>query len=398
MPEAQNALRGVIPEALLPTAQDLAGPIRLVEGHAMLGVVASRGTGEPHAVFALLDPEVTLRPLFAQGAAGYSVRVFRGSDELFRAAGGAEPLADPYWKTAEVGLDASPSWTVVVHPTSQLASRARRAAALVGLAAGITISALVAGFVLLAQLVRARGISLHRVDEDLRESIDETEREVTEVRELRGALETRVTERTAELNDTIVELETFNYSVSHDLRGPLGAVINFAAILAARTTEPTLDATAKDYLQRIVASANGGGLDDGCAARLLAAAAARSCTSARSTCAAGRRRARRARDARRRADACVIDRRSARRVRRREHDALHLHEPDFECLQVRRARERRPHVEIGGNAQGGRDRLLRPRSTASASTCASREKLFRVFERLHASRRATKATASGSRS
>jgi light-regulated signal transduction histidine kinase (bacteriophytochrome) len=78
---------------------------------------------------------------------------------------------------------------------------------------------------------------------------------VTEVRELRGALETRVTERTAVLQDTISELETFNYSVAHDLRSPMGAVINFAGIIA-HDHGAALDEEAKQYLRRISASAS----------------------------------------------------------------------------------------------------------------------------------------------
>lgn len=253
--EAQSALRSLIPVTLSP-GQILVGPTRLADGRAALGVLVSNGVQEQHAVFALMEPEVTLRPLFAQGAAGYSVRVLSGSDELFRApASGAAPPADRYWKTAEVALGAGSSWTVVVHPTALLGGGAR-SGAILALAAGVTIPALLAGLVLVAQLVRARGISLHRVDEDLRESIDETEREVTEVRELRGALETRVTERTALLQDTIEELETFNYSVAHDLRSPMGAVINLAGIID-HDFGTTLDPQAKDYLSRISTSATG---------------------------------------------------------------------------------------------------------------------------------------------
>jgi light-regulated signal transduction histidine kinase (bacteriophytochrome) len=71
---------------------------------------------------------------------------------------------------------------------------------------------------------------------------------------LSDELEARVGERTAALNETIVELETFNYSVSHDLRSPLGAISNFAAILGEDYRE-VLDSTAAEYLQRIVQSA-----------------------------------------------------------------------------------------------------------------------------------------------
>jgi light-regulated signal transduction histidine kinase (bacteriophytochrome) len=116
------------------------------------------------------------------------------------------------------------------------------------------ISALLATLVHVSQISRARAASLVRVDADLRESIDETEREGTEIRELRGALETRVTERTATMQETIEELETFNYSVSHDLRSPIGAVINFAAILQHDHGDQ-LDESARDCLDRIAKSA-----------------------------------------------------------------------------------------------------------------------------------------------
>lgn len=71
-----------------------------------------------------------------------------------------------------------------------------------------------------------------------------------EVVELNAHLEDRVAERTAELEALNRELETFAYSVSHDLRTPLRGISGFSQILADRYSDE-LDETGKNYLDRI---------------------------------------------------------------------------------------------------------------------------------------------------
>jgi signal transduction histidine kinase len=52
-----------------------------------------------------------------------------------------------------------------------------------------------------------------------------------EAREMNAILERRVEARTVELEDLVKELETFAYSVAHDLRAPLRAMHGFSQIL-----------------------------------------------------------------------------------------------------------------------------------------------------------------------
>jgi PAS domain S-box-containing protein len=78
--------------------------------------------------------------------------------------------------------------------------------------------------------------------------------DITERKKMQQVLEQTVEQRTAKLRETIHELETFSYSIVHDMRAPLRAMQGFSKVLLEEQG-PQLDEEGRDHLRRIEVSA-----------------------------------------------------------------------------------------------------------------------------------------------
>jgi signal transduction histidine kinase len=87
-------------------------------------------------------------------------------------------------------------------------------------------------------------ITLHQHERDKAEE---------KLKKLNEELETRVNERTSQLLAINKELESFSYSISHDLRAPLRAIYGFSQILSRRHRD-SLNEEGRQYMDYIVES------------------------------------------------------------------------------------------------------------------------------------------------
>ncbi len=197
-------------------------PVRTPDDHA--GVLVAHLDAR-----SFLEYSLRARPAY------YAVSVRWDDTEVFSR---GEPSRDPstsWWEVADsVELPLSGQWHVTHRPTPELVALRLNKTPHYLLGFGIALSI-------------ALTLAAHQF-----RTISRQARSLTATNR---ALEARVAERTRDLQTVIADLETFNYSVSHDLRSPLSAILNFVAVLREDYRERPLDSGGVAMLDRVGQSA-----------------------------------------------------------------------------------------------------------------------------------------------
>lgn len=259
--ELSERLREARRRAVDDQRASLDGPYLAESGQGFYQVVVPLQDQDRPAgmLCALLQPAPLMATLIREAAPDYFLTVHDGATQVYaqgvppRAADG-EPQDPNERIELPIRLLMGSTWTLGLVRSDLFDMPSSLSLGKLVLAIGLVFSVLLAGVVHLGQVARVRARALAIANRELRSQIVSTAVAEGRVRRVNESLEARVAERTRALDEVVNELETFNYSVSHDLRSPIGAIVNFTSILT-EDYKDKLDAQGVDILRRVAGCA-----------------------------------------------------------------------------------------------------------------------------------------------
>jgi len=210
--------------------------------------------GSPHESVAMLAGAIRVDSLWLRehmpptGNLSVKLTSDKGRELVLRAA----PAGAPHWTRLRRVLN-SPSGTrveVELVPRPEFLQHIATPWPNLFLVTGIFLS--IAIGVVMVQFQRSREYSgvLAGINRSLDLRIAELSRRDLELNALNNELDERVRVRTEELTNALREVETFSHSVSHDLRSPIGAILNYTAVVEEEYGSK-LDDEGRRLLERI---------------------------------------------------------------------------------------------------------------------------------------------------
>jgi signal transduction histidine kinase len=239
----------------------LVSPVRFESGGygfvVFVGADSSSGDGAlgPLPVLrASFDFETFAARAFADRTSGYAFVLSSGDLPVARGSAVAAPGLDWWRASRPVSHPFGASWQVELRPTAMVARRELSLLPDVLLATGMLAAGMIGALVFATTVASRRARAIAATGEALAELANRAQPDTTPRGAAGSDLERDVRDRTEELREAVLDLEAFNVSVSHDLRSPIGAIVNLTSVLRETQSE-RLDAGARELLRRIESSA-----------------------------------------------------------------------------------------------------------------------------------------------